>query len=84
LKQAIVAEDYEVVEEQKEKNIVIRVNGMMCGHCTASVEKACMRVAGTVSAVASLDEKTVTVTGTASYEDLKKAITAEDYDVVEE
>ena len=64
--------------------IVIRVNGMMCGHCTASVEKACMSVPGTVSAVASLEEKTVTVTGTASYEDLKKAIIAEDYEVVED
>ena len=83
LKQAIIAEDYEVVEAPKAETLVIRVNGMMCGHCTASVEKACMSVTGTVSAVASLEEKTVTVTGTASYEDLKKAIIAEDYEVVE-
>ncbi|MEF2837777.1 MAG: heavy metal translocating P-type ATPase [Oscillospiraceae bacterium] len=83
LKQAIIAEDYEVVETPAAETLVIRVNGMMCGHCTASVEKACMAVPGTVSAVASLEEKTVTVTGTAVYEDLKKAIVAEDYEVVE-
>ena len=84
LKQAIIAEDYEVVDAPKADTIVIRVNGMMCGHCTASVEKACMSVPGTVSAAASLEEKNVTITGTASYEDLKKAIIAEDYEVVED
>ena len=84
LKQAIVAEDYEVVDVPKADTLVIRVNGMMCGHCTASVEKACMSVPGTESAVASLENKTVTVTGTASYEDLKKAIVAEDYEVLED
>ena len=83
LKAAIVAEDYEVVEAPKAQPIVIRVNGMMCSHCTSSVEKACMSVPGTVSAVASLEEKNVTVIGTADYEALKKAIIAEDYEVVE-
>ncbi len=83
LKAAIIAEDYEVVEEPKPQTLVIRVNGMMCSHCTAAVEKACMSVPGTVSAVASLEEKSVTVTGNADYEALKKAIIAEDYEVVE-
>ena len=84
LKKAIVDEDYEVVEEAPAAVTVIHVNGMMCSHCTASVEKACMGVAGTVSAVADLEKKIVTVTGTADYEALKKAIIAEDYEVVEE
>jgi len=83
LKKAIIAEDYEVVEEPKAQTIVIRVNGMMCSHCTAAVEKACMSVPGTVSAVASLEEKNVTVTGNADYQALKAAIIAEDYEVVE-
>jgi len=83
LKAAIIAEDYEVVEAPKAQVIVIRVNGMMCSHCTAAVEKACMSVPGTVSAVASLEDKNVTVTGTADYDALKKAILAEDYEVVE-
>ena len=84
LKQAIVAEDYEVVEFPKPETRVIRVNGMMCSHCTAAVEKACMGIPGTERAVADLEAKTVTVTGTADYEALKKAIIAEDYEVVED
>jgi len=83
LKQAILAEDYEVVDPVENTVIVIRVNGMMCSHCTSAVEKACMSVPGTVSAVASLEEKNVTVTGTADYEALKKAILAEDYEIPE-
>ena len=84
LKKAILAEDYEVVEPPKPKTIVIRVNGMMCSHCTAAVEQACMGVAGTEKAVADLETNTVTVTGTAEYDALKQAIIAEDYEVVEE
>ena len=83
LKAAIVAEDYEVVDPVKSETIVIRVGGMMCSHCTSAVEKACMGVPGTVSAVASLEEKNVTVTGTADIESLKKAIIAEDYEILE-
>ena len=83
LKQAILAEDYEVVDTPKARTVTIRVNGMMCSHCTAAVEKACMGVPGTEAAVADLEQKMVTVTGTAEYEALKKAIIAEDYEVVE-
>jgi len=83
LKQAILAEDYEVLEEARAETLVIRVGGMMCSHCTAAVEKACLGVPGTVSAVASLEDKSVTVTGTADYEALKQAIIAEDYEVME-
>ena len=83
LKQAIRDEDYEVVEEPKPETVVIGVGGMMCSHCTASVEKACMSVPGTLSAVASLEKKKVTVTGTADVEALKKAIIAEDYEILE-
>ena len=42
-----------------------------------------MRVAGTIQAVADLEKKQVTVTGTADTEELKKAIRSEDYEVVE-
>ena len=72
-----------VVPEAAAPVQIIRVNGMMCPHCTAAVEKACLSVPGTVSAVASLEEKNVTVTGTASYDALKEAILAEEYEVVE-
>ena len=83
LKQAILAEGYEILEEKKTETIVLRVNGMMCPHCTAAVEQACMGVAGTVSAVASLEDKNVTVIGSADVEELKKAIREADYEIVE-
>ena len=83
LKQAIREEDYEVMEEPKAQTIVLSVGGMMCSHCTASVEKACMSVPGTLSAKADLEGKSVIVTGTADIEALKKAIIAEDYEILE-
>ena len=54
---------------------------MMCTHCAARVEKACMAVPGTVSAKVDLKEKTVAVEGTASQEALKKAIVDAGYQV---
>lgn len=70
-------------QNQEETNMetVIRVNGMMCGHCKAAVEKACKAVPGTQDAVVSLEEKTVTVTGSAPVADLKKAIIDAGYEV---
>ena len=62
---------------------VIKVNGMMCTHCQARVESVCKAVAGTENAVVDLQEKQVTVTGSASPEMLKKAITDAGYEVVE-
>ena len=61
---------------------VIKVEGMMCKHCKAHVEKACKGVAGTVDAVVDLEAKQVTVTGTAAVEDLKNAIVEAGYEVV--
>ena len=73
-----------VIAEEPMPVQVIGVKGMMCSHCTAAVEKACMGISGTVKAVADLEKKQVTVTGTADYGALKAAIIAEDYEVVEE
>lgn len=61
--------------------MVIHVEGMMCTHCAARVEKACMAVPGTVSAKVDLKEKTVAVEGAASEEALKKAIADAGYQV---
>ena len=76
-----VAVEEEIPEEKP--TIVIGVGGMMCSHCTAAVEKACMAVPGVETAVASLEEKKVTVTGNADLEELKKAIREADYDILE-
>jgi len=76
-----VEEDH--TKEEKEMSVIIKVNGMMCPHCKARVEAACREIPGTVDAVVDLQEKQVTVTGTASVEALKKAITDAGYEVVE-
>ena len=55
---------------------------MMCTHCKARVESVCKAVEGAVDAVVDLQEKQVTVTGNASVEALKKAITDAGYEVV--
>ena len=71
------------IEEEKNMETIIKVEGMMCNHCKAHVEKACKEVAGTVDAVVDLQAKQVTVTGTASVEELKKAILDAGYEVIE-
>lgn len=81
LKKAIIDADYEVIEDAPAA-VVIQVEGMMCKHCKARVEQVCKAVAGTVDAVVDLEAKTVTVTGTADIEALKKAIVDADYEVV--
>ena len=72
----------EEIEEEILMETVIYVNGMMCPHCKAMVEKVCKAVAGTVDAVVDLQAKNVTVTGDADVAALKKAITDAGYEVV--
>ena len=62
---------------------VLKVEGMMCSHCKARVEKVCKAVPGTVDAVVDLAAKTVTVTVSADPQALKQAITDADYQVVD-
>jgi len=50
------------------------VEGMMCHHCVAAVEKACKGVPGTASALADLEKKQVTVRGNAPLDKLELAI----------
>lgn len=72
----------EVKKEEKVMTTVIHVNGMMCPHCKAMVEKVCKAVPGTVDAVVDLQAKHVTVTGEADLAALKKAIADAGYEVV--
>ena len=48
--------------ETMSKEIKIKVNGMMCGHCEAHVKKALEALDGIESAVASHEENLVTIT----------------------
>ena len=68
-------------KEEEPMETVIFVNGMMCPHCKAAVEKACKAVPGTVDAVVDLQAKNVTVTGTAAVAALKQAIIDAGYEV---
>ncbi len=68
--------------EEKEMETIIKVEGMMCKHCKARVEQVCKAVAGVTDAVVDLEQKQVTVYGDASLEELKKAITEADYEVI--
>ena len=69
-------------KEEIKMDTVIKVEGMMCPHCKAMVEKVCKAVPGTVDAVVDLQAKTVTVTGNAPVDALKQAITDAGYEVV--
>ena len=80
---ANVADEPIIIEEEKQMETVIMVEGMMCKHCKAHVEKACKGVAGTVDAVVDLAAKNVTVIGTADLEALKAAIVEAGYEVIE-
>lgn len=62
---------------------VIKVEGMMCTHCKAMVEKVCKAVPGATDAVVDLQKKQVTVMGNADLEALRKAITDAGYEVIE-
>ena len=81
-KQQPVCELKTEIKEEIKMETVILVNGMMCPHCKAMVEKVCKAVPGTVDAVVDLQAKNVTVTGEADVEALKKAITDAGYEVV--
>ena len=80
---ACVCAEEEQYEEEIMMETVINVEGMMCPHCKAMVEKVCKAVPGTVDAVVDLHAKNVTVTGDADVAALKKAIVDAGYEVVE-
>lgn len=70
------------IKEETTMQTVIKVEGMMCNHCKASVERACKGVSGVTDAVVDLAQKQVTVTGEADVDALKKAIVDAGYEVI--
>lgn len=72
-----------IIQEESGMETTIRVNGMMCSHCKARVESVCKSVAGVEDAVVDLQAKTVTVTGNAHVETIKKNIVDAGYEVVD-
>lgn len=61
---------------------ILKIEGMSCGHCKMSVEKALQAIPGVVSASVDLGKKEALVTGTASRDVLVKAVEDVGFDVV--
>ena len=79
----VIEETIPEIQEEVMMETVINVNGMMCPHCKAMVEKVCKAIPGTQDAVVDLQAKNVTVTGTADVDALKKAIVDAGYEVID-
>ena len=69
-----------IVKENKEMKI--KVNGMMCAHCEAHVKKALEAIDGIESAVASHEENMVTLTNSKDVDEalIKAAVTEAGYE----
>ena len=65
-------------------NKTMNIEGMMCAHCVAHVEKALSALEGVASVKADLEGKcaTVTLTGAVSDQSLTDAVTEAGYEVV--
>ena len=72
----------ETIKEEIKMTTVLKVEGMMCTHCKAMVEKVCKAVPGAEDAQVDLQAKTVTVTGDAHRDALVKAITDAGYEII--
>ncbi len=75
-------EDPMLFGKKEAATYVIHVEGMMCPRCVAHVTEALNAVKGVQSVSVSLDEKTATVTATATLDSLNAAITKAGYEVV--
>ena len=71
-------------ESPAEETVTIRIEGMMCEHCENAVKKALEAVPGVACAEASHEKGVaiVTLSGKADREAMKKAVEAEDYEVM--
>ena len=78
------AEEKTIIREDKGMTKTIKIEGMMCGHCEASVKKALEAVEGVEAAEVSHKEGTAVVTLSAAVADdvLKKAVEDKDYKVI--
>jgi len=66
------------------ETIVLQVEGMSCGHCKASVEKALKALPGVADATVNLEAKNVTVqydNNVVGVDAMKKAIEDDGYEV---
>ncbi len=70
------------VKTKEKKAMEIKIEGMMCAHCKAHVEKALEKVAGVESFEVNLETKSAKILGTATFEEIKSAIEEAGYKVI--
>lgn len=63
--------------------MILKIEGMMCGHCAARVEKALKAVPGVEAVSISLEKKQAEITGSAEPAALRQAVLDAGYTVVE-
>lgn len=77
VKSAIDSSGYKLAEDTKgemEMEKILKIDGMSCNHCVATVKKALESVDGVTNAEVSLDEKQAVVTGKADSKELVEAV----------
>lgn len=75
-------QDIQHIKEETAMTKTVSIEGMMCMHCVAHVEKALSAIPG-ITAEVSLENKNAVVTGEVSDEALRKAVTDAGYEVVD-
>ncbi len=86
-KEVTISEIKQVLEtnqEEKNMNKTLKIEGMMCGHCEATVKKALEALDGVSAAEVSHEKGTavVTLSGEVADEVLRQAVEEKDYKVV--
>ncbi|MCR4688343.1 MAG: heavy metal translocating P-type ATPase [Saccharofermentans sp.] len=83
-KKADVLDITNIIQGEKTMTKTMKIEGMMCGHCEASVKKALEAIDGVASAEVSheKDEAVVTLDSEVSDEILTKAVEDKDYKVI--
>ncbi|MBR4308553.1 MAG: cadmium-translocating P-type ATPase [Oscillospiraceae bacterium] len=71
------------IQKKGETIMELKIEGMMCPHCQAHVDKALKAVPGVETVDVDLHGKKATVTGTATYEACKQAVIDAGYEVIE-
>ena len=74
----------ETKTEEKTMEKTMKIEGMMCGHCEATVKKSLEALSGVAEAVVSHENGTAVVklNGDVSNDELKNAVEAKDYKVI--
>ncbi len=74
----------ETKTEEKTMKKTMKIEGMMCGHCEATVKKSLEALSGVAEAVVSHENGTAVVklNGDVSNDELKNAVEAKDYKVI--